>query len=226
MVDFADISKEFDETNKPLFRGTASRTGRRDWSNIPICSNRREEIGAEIEHIKDVLFRFNTGKCRGVFSANQPDQGPRNSTGAEKGPGRRQKPVQPDPPAGRIRLFAASWIFTKLNCYSAKPATTWTCSISKRPSNKAPTPRNLLNIALEDVIFQFTKIGEEELVLADKLKNTLRQTREALAGNFDQQDPKFISLKGRAGAAVQEKELVGSHPGRNERQHRRTEQNP
>ena len=54
---------------------------------------------------------------------------------------------------------------------------------------------NLLNRALEDVIFKFVKIGEEELVLADKLKNTLRQTREALASNFDQQDPQFISLK-------------------------------
>jgi type I restriction enzyme R subunit len=32
-------------------------------------------------------------------------------------------------------------------------------------------------------------------VLADKLKNTLRQTREALASNFDQQDPKFVTLR-------------------------------
>ena len=31
--------------------------------------------------------------------------------------------------------------------------------------------------------------------MADKLKNTLRQAREALASNFDQQDPHFISLK-------------------------------
>ncbi len=54
---------------------------------------------------------------------------------------------------------------------------------------------NLLNRALEDVIFKFVKIGEEELVLADKLKNTLRQTREALASNFDQQDPQFTALK-------------------------------
>jgi len=45
------------------------------------------------------------------------------------------------------------------------------------------------------VIFKFAKIREEELVLADKLKNTLRQTREALADNFDQQDPKFITLR-------------------------------
>ena len=41
----------------------------------------------------------------------------------------------------------------------------------------------------------FTKIKEEELVLADKLKSTLRRTREALADNFDQQDPKFTTLK-------------------------------
>ena len=32
-------------------------------------------------------------------------------------------------------------------------------------------------------------------MLADKLKNTLRQTREALTNNLDQHDPKFITLK-------------------------------
>ncbi|MBA1681693.1 type I restriction endonuclease subunit R, partial [Escherichia coli] len=41
----------------------------------------------------------------------------------------------------------------------------------------------------------FHKVGEEELVLADELKETLRRTREALAANFDQQDPQFVSLK-------------------------------
>jgi type I restriction enzyme R subunit len=50
-------------------------------------------------------------------------------------------------------------------------------------------------VALEDVLFMFTKVREEELALADKLKNTLRQTREALADNFDPQDPKFITLR-------------------------------
>jgi type I restriction enzyme R subunit len=54
---------------------------------------------------------------------------------------------------------------------------------------------NLLNIALEDVIFSFTKVKEEEMLLADELKNTLQKTREGLGGNFDPQDPTFISLK-------------------------------
>jgi type I restriction enzyme R subunit len=54
---------------------------------------------------------------------------------------------------------------------------------------------NLLNIALEDVIFAFTKVKEEEMLLADELKSTLQKTREGLGGNFDPQDPVFISLK-------------------------------
>lgn len=33
------------------------------------------------------------------------------------------------------------------------------------------------------------------MVIADELKNTLQKTREALGGNFDPQDPEFISLK-------------------------------
>lgn len=65
----------------------------------------------------------------------------------------------------------------------------------KETIEAASDTSNLLNVALEDVIFKFAKIKEEELVLADKLKNTLRQTREAMASNFDQQDPKFLSLR-------------------------------
>jgi len=48
---------------------------------------------------------------------------------------------------------------------------------------------------LEDILFKFTKVGEEELVLADQLKDSLRKAREALALNFDQQDPQFITLR-------------------------------
>ena len=53
---------------------------------------------------------------------------------------------------------------------------------------------NLLNIALEDIVFSFKKISEEELIIADQLKNTLRMTRETLASNFDTKDPEFVSL--------------------------------
>ena len=54
---------------------------------------------------------------------------------------------------------------------------------------------NILNTALEDVIFAFTKVKEEEMVLADELKDILGKTREMLGGNFDQKDPIFVSLR-------------------------------
>jgi len=55
--------------------------------------------------------------------------------------------------------------------------------------------QNLLSTALEDIVFQFIKVGEEELKLADEYKEALRKTREALQHNFDQADPHFVSLR-------------------------------
>jgi type I restriction enzyme R subunit len=53
---------------------------------------------------------------------------------------------------------------------------------------------NLLIVALENVLFMFRKISEEEMVIADQLKDMLRKTREALGSNFDQNDPQFVNL--------------------------------
>jgi len=41
----------------------------------------------------------------------------------------------------------------------------------------------------------FVKISENELVLADELRNQLRKTREALLHHFDPKDPHFVSLR-------------------------------
>ena len=38
---------------------------------------------------------------------------------------------------------------------------------------------NLLNIALEEVLFAFVKVNEAEMILADQLKNILQKTRES-----------------------------------------------
>ena len=66
---------------------------------------------------------------------------------------------------------------------------------TKEALEKNVDTSNLLNIALEDVVFAFTKLKEEEMIIADKLKNILQKTREMLGGNFDQHDPIFITLK-------------------------------
>lgn len=59
VVDFADISKEFDATNKAYFDELQSELG----DEIEHYSNMfksKEEIEFEIEDIKDILFKFET----------------------------------------------------------------------------------------------------------------------------------------------------------------------
>ena len=85
--------------------------------------------------------------------------------------------------------------FNKLNQLYTETANHLDLLNLKNNLEKGADTTNLLNTALEDIVFMFKKIKEEELVLADNLKNSLRQTREALLGNFDQKDKEFISLK-------------------------------
>ena len=61
--------------------------------------------------------------------------------------------------------------------------------------NEGETISNLLNVALEDIYFQFVKISESELKIADELQQKLRRTREEMQLNFDPKDPQFVSLK-------------------------------
>ncbi len=193
VVDFADIRKEFDATNKAYFEELQSELGdeMEHYSNL---FKSAEEIAQEIEQIKDQLFRFDTENAE-VFSQQVSQIQDRATVLALKkalGDARGLYNL--------IRLqgeyeFLQHLDFQKLNqLYRETSNHLDLLNLKESLENQADTT-NLLNVALEDVLFMFTKIKEEELVIADKLKNTLRQTREAMAGNFDQQDPRFITLK-------------------------------
>ena len=193
VVDFADISKEFDETNRRYFDELQGELGD-ELEQYSKLFKSREEISAEIEHLKDVLFHFNLDNAE-EFSQQLNQINDRDQVLALKKALADAKSLY-----NLIRLqgeydFLQQLDFDKLNWLFREAGNRLDLLNLKETLEQGTDNTNLLNIALEDVIFQFTKIGEEELVLADKLKNTLRQTREALASNFDQQDPKFISLK-------------------------------
>jgi len=193
VVDFADISKEFDATNKAYFDELQSELGDEieHYSNL---FKSKEEIEDEILEIKDTLFRFDTTNAE-LFSQqiSQIDDIKKM-----------QQVVKVLDNAkslyNLIRLFGHYELLEKLDfakltlLYREASNHLNLLNLKEKIEDGADTT-NILNTALEDVIFMFKKISEEELVLADKLKNTLRLTREALANNFDKKDPKFISLK-------------------------------
>ena len=193
VVDFADIRKEFDATNKAYFDELQSELGDEleHYSNL---FKSPEEIRQEIEHIKDVLFAFDIENAE-IFTDQISQIQSRETILALKKALADAKNLY-----NLIRLQGEYYIlneldFAKLNILYRETSTHLDMLNLKESIEQGTDTTNLLNVALEDVIFRFTKVGEEELILADKLKNTLRQTREALASNFDQQDPKFISLK-------------------------------
>jgi type I restriction enzyme R subunit len=193
VVDFADIRKEFEATNQAYFDELQSELGdeMEHYSNL---FKSQDEIQQEIEHIKDVLFRFDTENME-VFSDQISQIQDRETVLALKKALENARSLY-----NLIRLqgeytFLDELDFAKLNVLYRETSNHLDLLNLKLDIENGHDTSNLLNRALEEVIFKFVKIGEEELILADKLKNTLRQTREALASNFDQQDPQFISLK-------------------------------
>ena len=193
VVDFADIRKEFDKTNKDYFNELQSELGDEveHYSNL-FKSN--EEITQEIEAIKDVLFSFDIQNAE-EYSRQISQIQDRTTILALKNALADARNLY-----NLIRLQGEYELlqqldFKKLNQLYRETSNHLELLNLKETIETASDTSNLLNVALEDVIFKFAKIKEEELVLADKLKNTLRQTREAMASNFDQQDPKFLSLR-------------------------------
>jgi type I restriction enzyme R subunit len=193
VVDFADITAEFDKTNKAYFDELQTELGDEveHYSNL---FKSTEEIAQEIEAIKDILFSFNIENAE-AFSQQISQIQDRAAVLALKKALADARNLY-----NLIRLQGdyaqlAQLDFQKLNQLYRETCNHLDLLNLKESIESATDTSNLLNVALEDVLFMFTKVKEEELVLADKLKNTLRQTREALADNFDQQDPTFITLK-------------------------------
>lgn len=193
IVDFADIRKEFDDTNKRYFDELQDELGDEIETYSHLFKS-QEEIAQEIEAIKDALFPFNINNaeefCRQISQIQD-----RTAMLAIKKALADARSLY-----NIIRMqddldFLKELDFRKLNqLYREASNHLDLLNLKERLETDADTT-NLLDMALEDVLFMFTKVREEELVLADQLKDTLRRTREALADNFDQQDPKFVSLR-------------------------------
>lgn len=192
VVDFADIREEFNKTNRDYFNELQDVLGdeMENYSNI---FKSREEIEEEINEIKETLFHFDTHN-KEIFQQQISEISDKKQL---------SKIVKALDHArslyNMIRLFGHFDLLEKidfktLNRLHSEASNHLNFLNAKEAVENDTETTNLLNVALEDVVFQFTKIREEELILADQLKDTLRKTREELAGNFDKKDPEFVSL--------------------------------
>ncbi|MCX6807271.1 MAG: DEAD/DEAH box helicase family protein [Patescibacteria group bacterium] len=192
VVDFADIRKEFDSTNKAYFEELQLELGdeMENYSNLFMS---KEEIETEIENIKDKLFSFDL-KNSEIFSQQITQIEDKKKVLEIKKALENVRNLY-----NIIRLLGYYDLlekidFKKLNELYNETAHHLELLNLKESLEKNVDTTNLLNVALENVLFMFRKVSEEELVIADKLKDSLRKTREELAKNFDPRDQEFVTL--------------------------------
>ena len=193
VVDFVDIKSEFKKTNENYFNELRSELGD-ELENYSNLFKSEDEIAADIETIKDALFHFDTQNAE-VFSQQV-------SKIEDRVQMREVVRALNDARTlyNQIRLsgqyeLLAKLDFRKLNLLKIEAANHLQLLNQREVLENADENTNLLNIALEDILFTFRKVSESEMIIADELRETLRRTREGLGGNFDPGDPEFITLK-------------------------------
>jgi type I restriction enzyme R subunit len=191
IVDFADIRKEFDETNAAYFAELKEELGD-EISNYSDLFVSKEEVEALILKLKNDLFIYDLTNAE-IFSRQI-------SAITDK---KRMRDVVSSLDSARnlynlIRLLDYTELlknldFNKLNSLLNEAVNHLSLLNLRDKVENAEETKMLLNSALEDVLFMFRKEGEEELRIGE-MKARVKQIRETLERNIDENDPEYLSL--------------------------------
>lgn len=193
VVDFADISTAFNRTNQLYFEELQEQLGD-EMEMYSYLFKSKEEITKEINDIQETLFHYDT-QNREIFSQQISQLQDKKELLRLVKALRTAKELKNIIAINGYEGFGELIDFDVLNRLLLEAQSRLDNLNFVESLESEDETRNLLETALEDIVFQFIKVGEEELRLADEYKDQLRKTREALQQNFDTGDPEFISLK-------------------------------
>jgi type I restriction enzyme R subunit len=192
VVDFADIRKEFDKTNKEYFKELQAELGDevKEYSNL---FKSAEEIDAEIKEIQEKLFLYDFSNLEEFQKVISQIADKKEITELKKCLENLKSLYNIIKIMGYTELLD-KFSFDKVNKLYAEVSNRIEIINLKDNLENATDNTNLLNIALERMQFTFRKIAEHELQIADKFRTELEKARKEMEGNFDKKDPIFISL--------------------------------
>lgn len=193
VVDFADITPAFDRTNRMYFDELQEQLGD-EISMYSHLFKSAEEIKQELEEIKEVLFHFDT-ENKELFSQQIQQISDKKKLIELVKALRTAKELKNLIALNGYEELKGLSDFELLNRLLIEAQNRLDNLNFLENIGNDENSNNLLNTALEDVLFQFIKVSENELILADQLRNELGKTRESLQSNFDQQDPQFVTLR-------------------------------
>ena len=193
VVDFANIKDEFDKTNKAYFDELQSELGDevQNYSNI---FKSKEDIEKDLNDVKNQLFLYDTSNV--VSFINQISE----IDDKKQLLNLRQALENYKAMYNLIRLYGSEDLYTHFNVENAiKCLNEVNNRISiinlKNSIDSSEDMSQILNMALDQIDFQFRKIKEEELIIADAFRDTLEKTRREIVDRcLDPKDPEYISL--------------------------------
>ncbi len=198
VVDFADISAEFEITNQAYFRELKAEYSENiddeDPSNIfGSLFMSKEEIDKQIADVEIAIADFTTENLE-TFSNQISEIEDREQILQLKNALESARDVY-----NVARLLGYIEILEKLDFKMLAKLLTMVSDrlklLNLKDAMNDVNSKELLNTAIEDVVFSFTKTGEEELrLLSEDLHNIAGRVRFELDKNFNKKDPEWLSL--------------------------------
>lgn len=193
VVDFANIKAEFDKTNQAYFEELQAELGD-EVQNYSDIFKSKEDIEADLKNVKNQLFLYDTENV--VLFINQI-----NGIDDKKQLLDLKKALEDYKILNNlIRMFGYDELAQNFDIQKAIQLLN---EVNNRISiinfkqnvQSSEDMSGVLNMALDQIDFQFRKIGEEELVIADAFRNSLEKTRREIVERcLDPQDPEYITL--------------------------------
>ena len=192
VVDFADIRKEFDKTNKAYFAELQAELGDEFQRYSNIFKN-QEEIISDLDEIKERLFLYNTENAE-VFSQQISAVDDKHELLELRHALELYKELH-----NIIILFgyediADQFDIEKIAALFNEVNNRLDILNQKQVLEEARDMSAILNLAMDEIEFHFRKVSSEEMVIADKYQDILNRTRKAVLHTLDPKDPEYITL--------------------------------
>ena len=192
VVDFADISEEYDKTNRAYLKELTGELGDavKEYSGL---FEDPATIQADLARIKDLLFAYTTDNMVD-FKAEISALDNKTELYELRAALARYKDLR-----NVVRQQGYEELYRAFDVERAREMLGEVNLRIQAVNNKEALAlkdmsTGAVNTLLANIEFNFRNIGREELQVADEFQDKLRRTYGSFARNFDTQDPEYVNL--------------------------------
>jgi type I restriction enzyme R subunit len=192
VVDFADITKEYDKTNRTYLAELTQEYGdaTKEYSSL---FEDPAQVETELAHIRDVLFPYTTGNVV-EFQAEINAIDDKHDLYELRAVLKRYRELR-----NVAQMLGYEELYEQFDLKRAgellREVDNRIQLINYKEAMKLQDmSTGAVNVLLDQIEFSFRNVGENELAVADEFTGRLRKTYAAFASNRDPKDPEYVSL--------------------------------